>query len=413
MPWKRRLDRLPWPPVRGRTAGTIVSGVLLLGACTGERATLSSQPLAPAPTDAASTVATTAEPGTTDAPTTVPPPSATSEPAPATAAAEPSTSAASTTTESTTTTAAPTTTFGEPVPGEPNPACFVVIQPGDSLEAIAARVPDPAVTVESLQTENAIINANRINAGDSLDICPDNGIDDITGDPWVPPEPDAAVVGVQAQQTRLNELFAGTGYPELLVDGDSGRFTRRALCAARLALGAPASREFMEPGSPEEQILMAVPGLGVPAGAPTSAGRWALIDKTCQVMFVGEGNRLVYVFPTSTGEEGYETRNQSASRAFRYNPAVDNGGWHNSTAYPVPEDNPLNGNMYKPIYFDQGQAIHGANNVPPEPRSKGCARLRVSDQDTLVAFLGLGDLDSQVWDARDRIGLTVAVQGDF
>jgi hypothetical protein len=69
--------------------------------------------------------------------------------------------------------------------------------------------------------------------------------------------------------------------------------------------------------------------------------------------------------------------------------------------------------MYKPLYLDRGQAIHGANNVPPEPRSKGCARLRVSDQDTLVAFLGLGDLDSQVWDARDRIGLTVAVQGDF
>jgi hypothetical protein len=390
-------------------------GLVVLGACTGERATLSSQPLAPAETDARTTPSTAAP--TTPPPTSEPAttePATTSEPSTTSTSEAPTTTAAPSTTAATTTTIAPTTTIGEPIPGQPNPACFIVIQPGDSLDAIVARIANGAVTVEALQTENAIANPDRINAGDSLDICPGNGVDDITGDPWVaPPPPDPGVAGVRAQQERLNELFAGTRFPELLVDGDSGRITRRALCAARLAMGAPASREFMEPGSPEEQVLMAIPGLGVPSGAPTWASKWALIDQTCQVMFIGEGNRIVYVFPTSTGEDGHETRNQSGSRAFRFNPAVDNGGWHNSVDYPVPEDNPLNGNMYKPIYFDQGQAIHGANNVPPEPRSKGCARLRVSDQDALVSFLGLGDLDRQVWDARDRIGLTVTVQGDF
>lgn len=397
----------------------IAGGLMVLGACTGERATLSSEPPTGTADDPTTTLPATVTPPSTDPATTAPAlteptsPGSSASPTATTAAATTTTAAPTTTAAATTTTAAPTTTFGEPIPGQPNPACFVVIQPGDSLDAIASRVADEAVTVESLQVENAIADRNRINAGDSLDICPDNGVDDITGDPWVPPTPDPGVVGVRAQQERLNVLFAGTGFPELLVDGDSGRITRRALCAARLSMGAPASREGMEPGSPEEQVMMAIPALGVPAGAPTSASRWALIDQTCQVMFVGEGNRVVYVFPTSTGEDGHETRNQSASRAFRYNPAVDNGGWHNSIDYPVPEDNPLNGNMYKPIYFDQGQAIHGANNVPPEPRSKGCARLRVSDQDRLIEFLGLGDLDRQVWDARDRIGLTVAVQGDF
>jgi hypothetical protein len=68
--------------------------------------------------------------------------------------------------------------------------------------------------------------------------------------------------------------------------------------------------------------------------------------------------------------------------------------------------------MYRPIYFDDGQAIHGANNVPPEPASKGCVRLRVEDQDALVAWLGLDDRTSPTWD-RDRIGLTVTVQGTF
>jgi len=170
----------------------------------------------------------------------------------------------------------------------------------------------------------------------------------------------------------------------------------------------------MAPGGAEEQALMTAGSLSIPAGAPTGAGRWALIDQTCQVMFVGEGNdRIVFVFPTSTGLAEFPTRNQSGSRAFRYDPALANDGWHDSLDYPAGEDNPLNGNMYKPIYFDSGQAIHGANNVPPEPRSHGCARLRVGDQDALVLYLGLGDVEREMWNGRDRIGLTVTVQGRY
>ena len=71
--------------------------------------------------------------------------------------------------------------------------------------------------------------------------------------------------------------------------------------------------------------------------------------------------------------------------------------------YPVAEDNPLNGNMYKPLYFDRGQAIHGANNVPTSPQSKGCARLRVEHQDMLLYWLGLSEpTSSQRPDQPDR-----------
>ncbi len=153
--------------------------------------------------------------------------------------------------------------------------------------------------------------------------------------------------------------------------------------------------------------------LSIPAGAPVAAGRWILIDKTCQIMFVGEGsNRIVFVFQTSTGTPGYETRDQTASRVFRYSPARHNNGWHNSIDYPASGDNPLNGNMYLPLYFDNGQAIHGANNVPAAPRSKGCARLRVENQDRLIDWLGLRDDAQPIWD-EDRIDLTVSAQGRF
>ena len=66
--------------------------------------------------------------------------------------------------------------------------------------------------------------------------------------------------------------------------------------------------------------------------------------------------------------------------------------------------------MYKPIYFHRGQAIHGANNVPPEPASKGCARLRVENQESLVAWLGLADVTEEIYEPIDAI---VTVQGDF
>ena len=398
--------------------------VAVLAACTGQRATLGDDPAA-AVAEGASTDPTTTAPPRTDVSTD---PSTTDDTTtrPATAATSTTPSSSTTSTSSTTTTVQATTTTRATVPGAANPACALLIHSGDSLGSIVAQLGDDAITVDALALENAITDPNRINAEDPLDVCPGNGVDDITGEPWAPPPPPPAPVapapgegsalasGVPAQQEKLNRLFAGTGFPALTVDGDPGRATRRALCAARMALGLPASRDAMEPGGAEEQALMAAQSLSIPSGAPTNAWRWALIDQTCQVTFVGEGsNRIVFLFPTSTGLAEFPTRNQTGARAFRYDPALANGGWHDSLDYPAGQDNPLNGNMYKPIYFDRGQAIHGANNVPPEPRSHGCARLTVADQDALVLYLGLADVDEEMWNGTERIGLTVTVQGEY
>jgi hypothetical protein len=198
----------------------------------------------------------------------------------------------------------------------------------------------------------------------------------------------------------------------LAVDGISGSVTRQRLCAARLGLGLPVSTLDMVPGSPEEQTLLAATGLLVPGTSAVESPRWVLIDQTCQIMFVGEGaTRIQFVFPTSTGEPGHETRPQDRSEVYRYDPAFENGGWHDSTDFPVPEDNPLNGNMYKPLYFDGGQAIHGANNVPTSPQSKGCARLRLEHHDALIAWLGLAEVTRPI--GGSSFDLTVNVQGAF
>lgn len=219
--------------------------------------------------------------------------------------------------------------------------------------------------------------------------------------------------GVEAQQLKLNEIFGPVGMSPLEVDGVSGPLTEQQLCAARVVLNLPVSRADMEPGSDEERMLMSLSSAPIPAVAPADSSRWILIDRTCQVLFAGEGtSRLLFAFPASTGEPGYETRLQDSVRAFRYDPALETGGWHNSTVFPVAVDNPLNGNMYKPIYFDDGQAIHGANNVPPRPQSKGCVRLQVGHQEFIVNWLGLSDVIEPIW-SRNRIGVTVRIVGQY
>lgn len=395
----------------------LAASVLVGAACSPGRSSDGDTPIgaaAGAPDPAArpipptASVATTSIPSTPD-PTTTPPTSPTTTIA--TTTTTPTTTLPPTTLPPTTT----TTTLPPLPPGTHNPKCVRVIRPGDSLSVLVDEIGREGVSVATLQAENRIVNADRIEVGDLIDFCVENVVNDITGEPREAPAAELVDTwnrsGVEAQQRKVAELLTPYSAPELLADGISGPRTRQQLCTARLLLGLPVSREDMQPGSAEEQALMDATGVGIPAGAATDAGRWVLIDKTCQILIAGEGERIEFVFPASTGEPGWETGNKRV-RAFRFDPALENDGWHNSTKFPVPEDNPLNGNMYRPVYFYRGQAIHGAGNVPPEPASKGCVRLRVHHQDQLVSWLGLDGADGPFYD-EGRIGLTVTVQGEF
>ena len=301
-----------------------------------------------------------------------------------------------------TTTVAVTTTT---VPEGPDPDCSVTVTAGDSLGGIARAVD---VELAGLMEENWLVDNDVIHPGDRLDVCIGNDVDDVTGASRLAPTPAA----VRRQQRHLNELFSPYRFAALVVDGDSGPLTRQLLCAARMGLGMSVTATHMPEGGSDEEALLAATALSIPAGAATWSNKWILIDNTCQVFFTGEGDQLVNVYPTSTGSPGFETRRAQAVEAFRFDPALDNGGWHDSSRFPTSADDPQNGNMYKPIYFNNGQAIHGANYVPPEPRSKGCARTFPHHQDELIAWLGLGDITEATWQ-RGEIGVTVTVQGDY
>jgi len=408
-----------FPRTARRSVALFAGAALILGACNSGGS--SSDAVVPIPGEAAadgqesatdptpSSSSTSSSSATTDPPTTPEPTTTTTTTT--TTTIPPTTSTTSTTTTSTTT----TTTTTVPELDVYAPECVYEVRPDDSLGAITDSYDDETITVANVRAENDI-EGETIYPGQLLDICVDNGLDDIDGSER---ERNEAVVAteqqgtIEAQQAKLNALFAGLGIRDLVVDGISGPVTKQRLCAARLSLGLPVTLGDMAPGSDEEKALMAADKLELPFTSALNSNRWILIDRTCQIMFVGTAaERIDFVFPTSTGEAGYETRDQDRSRVFRYDPAIDNGGWHDSTDFPVTIDNPLNGNMYKPLYFDGGQAIHGANNVPTSPQSKGCARLRPADQDALVAWLGLADATGPSWSA-DRINATVNVQGNY
>jgi hypothetical protein len=321
-------------------------------------------------------------------------------------AAEPTTTTTTTTTATTNTTTTTTVALAAIESEATSDPCVVTVLAGDFLAKIAGRMDD--VSIEGIVAENRLADGHVLHPGDILDVCIDNDVDDITGASLVASDATA----VSGQQTKLNELFAPYRFVDLVIDGDSGPLTRQLLCAARMGLGLTVTGAHMAAGSAEEEALFAATSLSLPDGVDVSAEKWILIDKTCQVMFTGEGDQLVNIYPTSTGEPGYATTNVNAVKAFRFNPALETDGWHDSTSFPVAADNPLNGNMYKPIYFNDGEAIHGAGYVPPTPRSKGCARTFPLHQDELISWLGLADVTEAIWQVS-TIGLRVTVQGEY
>lgn len=87
------------------------------------------------------------------------------------------------------------------------------------------------------------------------------------------------------------------------------------------------------------------------------------------------GRYVRRVMQVSTGMPGYQTRIGIFKGTWRFD------GWWQSTIYP-------DGKMYRPIFFNGGQALHGSltdDLVHWYPASHGCVRMLHSDIDALWA----------------------------
>lgn len=286
-------------------------------------------------------------------------------------------------------------------------AAYTVVA-GDSPYAIAAKL---GISADALYGANDGLKGATIHPNDILCTVDDlydgdfggdnddaaNPVDDLAGEGS---SKNSTESGVVAQQNRINSLIGHYGM-SVYVDGIDGPQTDQARCITEDLQGSHESLEDIQPNSDREHDFM-TRSVKAPEGVNQSGGSWVYINKKCQAMVVGSAAEIQYIFRTSTGGDSTPTREGSFS-IFKYDPASDNNGWHDSSEYPSSEDNPRNGNMYKPLYFSNGQAIHGSTSIPYTPASKGCARLSPTDQDKLIAYLGLDGVDSVQWSLSTQV----------
>lgn len=101
------------------------------------------------------------------------------------------------------------------------------------------------------------------------------------------------------------------------------------------------------------------------------------VDTERQLVLVVEDGRVARVVNTSTaGVPGYHTPN-GVFRIFRRVAGIDTS--------------PL-GQLYDPLYFYRGYAVHGSTDVPPYPASHGCVRLPIWEAARLFDSVPRGEI---------------------
>lgn len=180
-----------------------------------------------------------------------------------------------------------------------------------------------------------------------------------------PPGPDPAVLATKQLQGQLRDL----GYSPGSVDGKFGGRTASAVLAFEKVEGLSLD------GEPGPDVLAR---LAAPQGAVATEGSAVPrieIDLERQVLFAvtSEGTRI---FNTSTGNnEPFTWPDGTPAKAY-----TPTGHFSVLRRVEGVDDGPL-GALYRPLYFYDGWAVHGASYVPAFPASHGCARVSFADQD--------------------------------
>lgn len=197
----------------------------------------------------------------------------------------------------------------------------------------------------------------------------DDGKDD--GKDEEPEEPDHLAYGTSGERvSALQERLQDLGYFITSVDGSFGSETQQAVFALQKAGGLYRDGVVgaRTEGAAED---------GVVPRARTSSGKAIEIDIDRQLVLAVEDGRVVRIINASSGNgETYEAR---GNRYTAYTPrgsfAVYRqvNGMHSSTLEL--------GDMWRPLFFTGGIALHGSASVPAFPASHGCVRVSNSAMD--------------------------------
>ena len=170
----------------------------------------------------------------------------------------------------------------------------------------------------------------------------------------------ASIPSVLKLQERLAELGYDVGTP----DGKWGARTTYSLMAFQKVEGLSVDGQ----DGPQTQAALAAastPGPMLPGGSPTRIE----IDVARQVLFHWVNGSLARILPVSTGNNEFYCVDGECSVA-----VTPGGSFRIGRKAAGLEVAPL-GELWWPMYFNGGIAIHGSPSVPAYPASHGCIRI--------------------------------------
>jgi peptidoglycan hydrolase-like protein with peptidoglycan-binding domain len=165
---------------------------------------------------------------------------------------------------------------------------------------------------------------------------------------------------ILAMEQRLAALHYDVGTP----DGHFGPADYEAVLAFQKVHG------MARTGRATDDVLAALAAGGDPAPLVPVGGAMRIeIDIPRQVLFLYEGGRLVRILAVSTGSgQHYCVKGDC-------DVAVTPGGAYHIGEKILGKQVSRLGELYNPLYFNGGIAIHGEPYVPPFPASHGCVRI--------------------------------------
>jgi hypothetical protein len=188
-------------------------------------------------------------------------------------------------------------------------------------------------------------------------------------------------------QTRLAEL--GFWVPD--TDGGYDYATSQAVMAFQKSVGVRASGVL-----DAYTALLAELQSIQPAGQSTT-GDLVEVDKGRQLWFLIRGGKTVLTVNTSTGSDiPYTEVDQTHGGTTSGDAHTPEGRFKVYREYSDGWEHGQLGDLYRPRYFKDGAAVHGAPVVPNFPASHGCVRVSTQFMDHVWAA-DLMPHGSEVW----------------
>jgi len=170
--------------------------------------------------------------------------------------------------------------------------------------------------------------------------------------------------------TSLQQRLADLHYDVGDVDGRFGPGTEQGVIAFQKVTG------LARTGRATDDVLAALAGAGTPSPlVPGGGGDRVEIDLPRQVLFLYRGGSLARTIMISTGSGRHYCEKGLCGDA-----VTPGGSYHVGTKIRGLHISPL-GELWNPLFFNGGIAIHGSPSVPTYPASHGCVRIPMSDSE--------------------------------